>query len=220
MCPPSALGLLLTGAGTAASAINRQQALRRQDRALAAGLRRQQQLQRQADQTLSEQTRAIAGSDGAAEREQALNEFLHALTRAQGESRLRRPAAASPRFAADVAGHDPGLREYGARQAGVQAVLAGALRQRENEARGQARAYDALTELARQSAAEDAITRLRVRERQPNPWIDALAGVATGAGSVLALRPPGLPRSNPLSRAYRRGTLIDPPRRITATRLS
>jgi hypothetical protein len=64
-----------------------------------------------------------------------------------------------------------------------------------------------LSELARQSEAEEFITRLRVASKRPNLLVDAIGDIGIGAGSVIGLKPGG---AN-LKRLAKLGTLIDAP---------
>ena len=210
MCEPVTLGMLLTGAGSAASAVNRQQALRRQDRAAAAGLRRQATLQREAMAETDRHRQQLAASDGQAERDAMMDAFLQALAAADEGGGVRRPVAADPRFVADVVTRGALTEALSDARADRAATLTGAAVQRQTEARSRAQLADALAELGRQSQAADALTRLRVSERQPNPWVDALAQIAGGVGGTLGTRGRP-PRSPDLRRRYRAGTLIDPP---------
>lgn len=211
MCPPPTMGLLLTAAGTGVAAVNRQHALRRQDRALAAGLRRQGALQRQANETVRSEIDRLAAATGEPERQRMLDAFLAAL---QAQERRDSPGAQLPaheRFGRRQAARQDVLERRALDSAHRLATVAGASRQREADARNRAALGSALTELARQSGAADRIAQLQVAERQPNPWIDAFAQALTGAGGAMGLAAPGSQRPPSLRRRYRQGTLIDPP---------
>ena len=210
MCDPVTAGLILTAVGGGTKAINQGISLRRQDKAAAGGIREQAALQRGADVTVNEQIADIAASTGEQERGESLAGFLNTL---RGSSELT-GAAADPlalggqRFAERVEGGEARTRRAGTARAGRLSTIDAAGRQRINEANRVALTATQLEEVQNQSRAADFITRLRVASKRPNPLIDALGSTLQGAGSVVALRPPG---GADLGKLFSQGTLIDNP---------
>lgn len=226
MCDPLTLGLILTATGTGAQVANQQAALRRQDREAARGIRRQGQIQEDANQRVQEQVSDIERSTGETERAEVLEGFLTALRQAQEpiEGGLEPVAGADPRFAESVEGGRTALRRGGAARAGRLSRIDAPAFQRLNERVSLARTGSDLNEARRRSAAEDFLTRLRVSEEQPNQFVDILGSVARGAGGALTLGADGgltrllqRPGAN-AGRLFREGTLIDPAARPLFTR--
>lgn len=189
MCDPVTLGLLLTAGSGGASAVNQNQALRRQDRQAAEGIRRQGEISRRAGQRVDDQISDVAGATGEEQKDQALNGFLNVLRASRGatEGALNPVAAASPRFAERVSAGKADLTALGENRADLLSRIDGPLRLRQSEGDDFRRTAGDLGELRRQSSAEDFLTRLRVSEERPNEFIEALAGVGKGVGSVLTL---------------------------------
>lgn len=192
MCDPATAALVITTLSSSASFANDQAALGRQSKQAAEGVRRQGKIQREAGGRVNEQIADIAGSTGEPERAEALEGFLNALRTSQAstEGALDPIAAANPRFAEQVAGGRARIARTGTERAGRLARIDAPLRQRQREAGDIGRTTVDLTGLSRESDAEDFLTRLRIASEQPNAFIEALAGVGKGVGSVLALKPP------------------------------
>lgn len=208
MCDPVTAGLILTGVGTGTQAINNQISLRRQDRANAAGIRKQSDIQRKSNARVNERIADIAGNTGEAERAKALEGYLNVLR----DNEDLTGAAEDPlglggeRYAERVASGVEGVRKRGTETASRTARIDAPIQQRRNETGRVAGTALDLGELGRQSAAQDFITRLHVASKRPNPWVDALGQVARGAGSVVALQP----GAASLARLAKQGGLVDP----------
>ena len=209
MCDPVTAGLILTAVGGGTKAVNQQVSLRRQDKAAAAGIRAQGELQRGANEQLNERVADIASSTGEGERAEALEGFLNTLR----ENQDLTGAEADPlglgggRFAERVAGGEATTRKAGTERAGRLSVIDAAGRQRIGERGRVADTATALGEVQRQSQAADFITRLRIASKRPNPLIDALGSTLQGAGSVVSLGAGGGPN---LSKLFAKGTVVDP----------
>lgn len=218
MCTGAELALIATAASTATKAVNANQAMRRQDRELARGIREQSQLQREANQRIDEQVQDIAGSTGAEERAQSLAGFQDALRRSDesatdaiGGAGAALPAA-NPRFAERVSQGEAEVRGDALSRAGRLSRIDAPRFQRMNEGSRFGRTATDVNEIGRQSDAADFIARLRASEQQPNPWIDALADIVRGGASVYALSP-GAGSVAPVPNAgklARQGTIMDP----------
>jgi hypothetical protein len=175
--------LALAGAG--ASAYNTNRTLKKQDNAAAEGLRRQQQMQREADAKVAQRITEQKGSTPEAERARNEADMLAAIQGAQVKARrnLQTPGAASAdyRMAANDAG--AGAQDYAQQVAGLLSVIdsAGQQRQREGFAFG-----DLATEVdlvGRRSRGQQHVDGLKIQGIRRNPWIDMAAAAASGAAS-------------------------------------
>jgi hypothetical protein len=180
-----AVAALLMGAAAGANAYNTNRTLKKQDNAAAEALRKQQQMQREANAKVAQTITAQAGSTPEAERARNESEMLAAIQGAQAKARrnLQTPGAASAdyRMAANDAG--AGAQDYAQQVAGLLSVIdaAGQQRQREGFAFG-----DLATEVdlvGRRSRGQGHVDDLKVRSIRRNPWIDAAASAASGYAS-------------------------------------
>jgi len=209
MCDPVTAGLIITGLSGGAGAINENQALRRQDRQAAEGIRRQGVIQSGASRRVGEQIEDIRTSTGEGERAESLEGFLNAIRAAQGstEGALDPVIAANPRFAERVSGGKERIATAGAEQAGRLSRIDAPLFQRQAEGSRVGRTASDINEFARQSTIEDFLTRLRVSEERPNALIDVLSRVGKGVGSALTLGGGGGAAN--LGKLFKGGTLVD-----------
>ena len=120
MCDPVTAGLILTAASGGTEAINQHQALRRQDKQAAEGIRRQGRIQAGASKRVDEQIDDFATSTGESERADSLEGFLNAIRESKGatEGALDPIATANPRFAERVTGGKARIAKAGTEQAG------------------------------------------------------------------------------------------------------
>jgi hypothetical protein len=116
-------------------------------------------------------------------------------------------AVGGQRFVDRVAAGEAETRQAGVDKAEILSRIIGPSVQRQREAGRVSLTAADLSELARQSEAQDFITRLRVASKRPNPLIDAIGDVGIGAGSIVSLRP----SSANLKRLARLGSIIDSP---------
>lgn len=181
----TAIALGLAAAGAAASAYNTNRTLNKQDQAAADGLRRQQQMQREADAKVAQHLTEQKGSNPEAERARNEADMLAAIQGAQSKARrnLQTPGAASAdyRMAASQAG--AGAQDYAQQVAGLLATVDAAGQQRQRES---FRFGDLATEVdlvGRRSRGQSHVDDLKVRGIRRNPWIDMAAAAASGAAS-------------------------------------
>lgn len=209
MCDPVTAGLVLTAVGGGAGYVNDRNALKRQDRQAAEGIRRQSELSRKSNTRINEQVQDIAGNTGEAERAQALDGFLNALRQSDESATGALPnvAGANTRYAEDVSAGRSKVRSEGVDRAGRLSRIDAPLYQRMNEGHRVGRTAADIGELGRQSTAEDYLTRLRVASEQPNALIGALAKTLQGVGSGLTL---GAGGAN-LAKLAKGGTLVSSP---------
>lgn len=185
MCDPISLGLLATSLG--AKAVNTRQTARRQDRELAAGIRKQGEIGKESAEAVNKEIQSIAASNPEAEKAAAIKGFQDTLRANQdltAEAQGGGIFGASDRFAEDVTGSLAGV---GARAGGRSDLLAkidAPGRQRSTEAVGRGQLAADIRGFADRSEQEDFLARLRASEQRNNPLIDIgadiLGGVATG----------------------------------------
>ena len=215
MCTGAEIGLILAAVGTGTQVVNNQIALKRQDREAARGIRRQGELQAETNRLLGEQIDDIAGSTGETERAESLAGFQDALRRSEESTVGALPGdaavgAAAPRFAEAVQQGLNKIRQASGDQAGRLSVIDSALFQRMNEGDRVANTVTDMREQARRSRAEDFITQLRIADRRPNEFVNALGSIMQGAGSAMSMGafPFG---GGEATKAFKAGTLIDAP---------
>lgn len=212
MCDPLTLGLILSAVGTGTQVANNQISAKRQDREAARGIRRQGELQKEANNRVNEQIDELAASDGSAERGESLAGFQQAIRESQGQAQGALPGdalvvGANPRFAEKVTQGQTQIRQGADERAGRMSIIDAALAQRMNEGSRMGRTATDLNEQNRRSRAEDFITQLRIADRRPNEWVNALGTILQGAGSAVSLGA-GFGGAN-LGKMAKAGTLVD-----------
>ncbi len=215
MCDPVTAGLIISGISGGVGAVNNDQALRRQNKQTAEGIRRQGRIQSGANKRVDEQIEDIRTSTGEGEREQSLEGFLNAIRSSQGdtEGALDPVLAANPRFAESVAAGKSEIATAGKAQAGRLSRIDAPRFQRRNEGARITRTGSDLNEFGRQSTVEDFLTRLRVASERPNDFINVLSKVGSGVGSALTL---GAGGGANLGKLFKAGSLIDAPVRAAS----
>jgi hypothetical protein len=203
MCDPVTATLLV--ASTALGAGNEYRALQKQDRATAAGIRRQGQLSREAAGNVNQRIAELDRSNPQDAARQRLGEYMTALRRSRADSEGGLPSVpgASSRFTADVAAARAGAaneaRETAGRMARIDAP--GIVRQKEAIRTGDL--ANSLHELARRSRAQDDLMRLEVNSIRPNPFIEAIASLGQGFAMGRA-RNPGIGQGDELAEGMAR----------------
>jgi len=184
MCDPISLGLLATSLG--AKAINTRQTARRQDRELAAGIRKQGEIGKESAGRVQEEIASLAESNPEAEKAEAIKGFINTL---QANKDLTAEAqggdvfGASDRFAEDVSGSLAGVGERATGRAGLLSKIDAPSRQRTREAVGRGQLAADVRGFADRSDMEDFLARLKASEQRNNPIVDILADVAGGVAT-------------------------------------
>ena len=179
MCDPLTISLILTAAGAGTQAVNNNIAMRRQDREAARGIRKQGELQREANNRVNQQIDELAASDGSTERADALAGFQNAIRETADSAHGSLPGdalllGANPRFAEKVSQGQTQIRQGADESADRLAIIDAAVAQRMNEGSRMGRTATDLSETKRRSAAEDFINQLRINERRPNEWVEPI----------------------------------------------
>jgi len=184
MCDPVSLGLLAASLG--AKAVNTRQTARRQDRELAAGIRKQGEIGKESAGRVQEEIASLAASDPEAEKAEAIAGFMDTLqankdltTQAQGGDVF----GASERFAEDVSGSLAGVGSRAGGRAELLSKIDAPSRQRTREAVGRGQLAADVRGFADRSDMEDFLARLKASEQRNNPIVDILADVAGGVAT-------------------------------------
>lgn len=181
MCTGAELIPLITAAaGTAVSYGAQDSARRAQDREAAAGIMRQAEFSRQANQKVQKNIQAVEQSDPQEDITKRQAVYMDALRRAQPttDKALPEVAGGSHRYAEDVgAARDTAATEAGT-SANLMARIDAPTIQATREGQMRNDTLSQLSMLGDQSAHQDYLTRLRASMKRPNPW-------AVGAGQAL-----------------------------------
>jgi len=170
-----------------AKAVNTRQTARRQDRELAAGIRKQGEIGKESAEAVNAEIQSLAESNPEAEKAEAIAGFMDTLRANQD---LTTEAAggdvfgASDRFAEDVSGAQAGVSARAGGRAALLSKIDAPGRQRTREAVGRGQLASDVRGFADRSEMEDFMARLKASEHRNNPIIDIgadlLSGVATG----------------------------------------
>lgn len=185
------IGLALAAAGAGTTAIEQNRVENRQEDIATKRLVRQQQKQREANNTIDSALAKIKGSTGDAEREQANAGFIDALRRNAAAVNGSGPRVGGSRFGAESAASDAAVQNYGTARAGQMARLAAPGRQRMNENLIAARMASDVGGIARDANAEDQILQDRAMAIRANPWVMAAGQFAQAAGGAYGARAAG-----------------------------
>lgn len=180
-----ALGITLLGA--AASAYNTQQTAKKQDRALAAQITQQGKKQQQASAKIAEALAAQAQSDSVDEQAQQMESYLTTLRQGQQNAGLNTgPGGFSEAYRQGTAEAGQQLGEYGSTRAGLLSRIDAPRLQRQNEGILFNTLGNELRMIGREASGQNYLDQLRYNSIRRDPWLDALSGVASGAGSAMA----------------------------------
>lgn len=180
-----ALGITLLGA--AASAYNTQQTAKKQDRALAAQITQQGKKQQQASAKIAEALAAQAQSDPVDEQAQQMESYLSTLRQGQQNAGLNTgPGGFSEAYRQGAAEAGQQLGEYGSTRAGLLSRIDAPRLQRQNEGILFDTLGNELRMIGREASGQNYLDQLRYNSIRRDPWLDALSGVASGAGSAMA----------------------------------
>ena len=182
------VALLALAAG--ASAYNQQRTLKKQDRSAAEGLRRQQQIQREADARVAQQIQQQAQSTAAPDRAQNEAEMLAAIQGAQARARrnLQGQGAVSQDYRQAANDASAGAQDYASQVASLLSVVDAASQQRQREGFQFGDLATDIGVINRRSRGQAHVDDLRTRSIRPNPWIDAAASAMMGASSGMMAR--------------------------------
>lgn len=210
---PVTIAAIASAAGGGLQFLNSQEALKRQDREQAAGIKARSMLQQEAGNRVRQQIDDVAKSTSDQERRAANDAFVMALRNAKaadGGADFDSMGATSDRFAADVGQARQGARAEGATLASNLAAIDAPQYQRQREARGFADTATDLGMIGDRAQSLDFLTQLRTANAgRTNPWVDALGGGLQAFGSTYAGRAkkPGIPKTMPTNKELFPGML-------------
>lgn len=180
------VSLAMLVAGTAINYENTQEASNKRDQAAAQEIQQQTGLQKKANQD----TQALLNKDQAnnsdtSQRSQLLDSFqkaiaAHANTSTGGLNQVGNVSSAYTKAANDAA---LGVSNYANSQAGSLADMGAPTLQRQGENAGLAQLGSQIGGIQQQSAADQGLANIKMQGTQANPWLAAIAGGLTSAGS-------------------------------------
>ena len=168
------------------SAYAQNQVLKQQNDAAAAGIIKQGQIQKSAEDTTAETTAKIASSTPAQQTAQQLASFQKAIQQSAPEQGSASPnvPGASKAYTATQATAGAGAQDYLSKIAGSAAVTEGTQLERVQEGQLLGATATQLGGLQQQSNEQSYLTKLQIQSAQANPWVTALGSVLKGVGAV------------------------------------
>ena len=185
----AAMAASVAGAATSAIATGQQQ--NRQNDIAAAGILKQGQLQKQAENDVGQTVNTLNASNAStqAKTAQQLNAYRSALLQAQPLSAAASPGVpgASKAYGAAQAASSGSASDYVNKIATSAATTQGTQLERVNEGQSMADTATKLGVLGQQSGEQSYLTKLQVSSTQANPWVKGLGMLLQGAGMGLGM---------------------------------
>ena len=178
--------LAATIAGQATSAYAQNQVLKKQNDDAAAGIIKQGQIQKSAEDTTAATTAKIASSTPAQQTATQLASFQKALQQSAPEQGSASPnvPGASKAYKATQATAGASAQDYLSKIAGSAAVTEGTQLERVQEGQVLGATATQLGGLQQQSNEQSYLTKLQIQSAQANPWVTALGSVLKGVGAA------------------------------------
>lgn len=192
-----ALPLLLSAGGTALQQYSANQQRRDQDRIAAESLRRNNEVNQQAGQRVSQEIQKVASANPDAERMKANNDFIDALRKsktADGGADFGSMPGASDRFTADLGEARTATGAQGRALAGNLAAIDAPQYARVNENRGLADTATDLSLIENRGKGQDFLAQLQMARANGSPGLDTLGGGLSAFGNALGQRAPMPPK--------------------------
>lgn len=188
----AAIAAAISAAGAGVNAYSQNQTLRSQDQAAAAGIRNQEQLQRQGEATVNQNVQKMSAAQSQANVDAASAKQLAAYRAALSAGSTAPGASPTP-----VAGASGAYKARAAQAGGnasdfVNALAAsgakteGTQLERVQEGQGMADTASKLGLLNTQSQGQDYLTQLKIRAQQANPWLTSAGILLGGTGAGLS----------------------------------
>ena len=176
------------------SAYAQNQILKQQNDAAAAGIIKQGQIQKSAEDTTAATTAKIASSTPAQQTAQQLASFQKALQQSAPEQGSASPnvPGASKAYKTTQATAGAGAQDYLSKIAGSAAVTEGTQLERVQEGQLLGATATQLGGLQQQSNEQSYLTKLQIQSAQANPWVTALGSVLKGVGAAGSMSCAGL----------------------------
>lgn len=175
--------LVMSLAATAGTAYNTHQTAKKQDQTLAASINERGQRQREMDAEVNKLVTKQGESTPDKARRDSLSQYQQQLAKNQGAATnaLAPMAGAGSTYAKDAADASLGVSEFGKVFADLMSRIDAPVRQRMDEANLRTDHAAGMGELSRRSKGQDFLKQLQLQGIRRNPWIDAGAGVLSGA---------------------------------------
>jgi hypothetical protein len=186
-----ALPLLLSAGGTALQQASANQERRDRERIASENLRRNNQINQEAGQRVSQEIQKVASANPEAERMKANNDFMDALRKAKvsdGGSDFGAPPGASDRFTADVGQAREGAGAEGRALAGNLAAIDAPQYARVSENRGLADTATDLSLIEGRGKGQDFLAQLAMARANGNPGLATLGSGLSSFGNAYAQR--------------------------------
>ncbi len=188
---------VIAAAGAGVQQVDAHQTAQRQDEEAAQGIRIQGDTQQKADAQVAQNIQKLQGSSPDAVRANAANAFLTQLRRNSATATGSPVAGGSARYKGDIANSTQDVADYGANLADTQSRILAPNLQRQQEGQNSQQLAANLSEIGRQSNANQFLTQLRMRGITPNPWAQAGGSVLEGVGNGMASSGYGSPKVKP-----------------------
>lgn len=159
---------------------NNRQVAKKQDNTLAAQLRRQGELQQQANQKTSQLIQKTAGSDDASAKSGLLQSYLQEMQQksAGTNAGLKQVGNVSSAFTKAANDAALGVSQYGNTRANLVSAIDAPGLQRQGEAADLMQYGTDVGGIKQQSAADEFLANIRLRGIKANPWLTALQSAA------------------------------------------
>lgn len=186
-----ALPLLLSAGGTALQQASANQQRQDQKRIADENLRRNNQVNQEASQRVTQEIQQVAAANPEAERKKANDDFIAALRKSKtsdGGADFGAPPGASDRFTADVGRAREGAGAEGRALAGNLAAIDAPQYARINEHRGLADTATDLSLLEQRGKGQDFLSQLALARANGNPGLETLGSGLSAFGNAYGQR--------------------------------
>lgn len=177
----------IAAAGAGVQQVDQHRTAQQQDEQAAQGIRIQGADQQKADAQVGQNIQKLQQSSPETARANAANAFLSQLRRnsavATGSGAV---TGGSSRYRADLNTSGKDVADYGASVADTQSRIMAPELQRQQEGQNAQQLASNLSEIGRQSSADQFLSQLRMRGLTGNPWLQAGGSILSGVGNGLA----------------------------------
>lgn len=180
------IGAAIAAAGAGLHSVDEQHKAQQQDEQAAQGIRIQGVDQQKADAQVAQNIQKLQGSSPEADRANAANAFLTQLRRNSAVATGAPVAGGSQRYKGDIANSTQGVADYGGNLADTESRILAPNLQRQTEGQNAQQLASNLSEVGRQSNADQFLSQLRLRGITNNPWLQAGGSVLEGVGNGIS----------------------------------
>lgn len=176
----------IAAVGAGVQQVDAHKTAQRQDEEAAQGIRIQGDTQQKADAQVAQNIKSLQGSSPEAARASAADAFLTQLRRNSASANGSQVVGGSARYKGDIADSTQNVADYGAKLADTQSRILAPNLQRQQEGQNSQQLAANLSEIGRQSNANQFLSQLRMRGITGDPWMQAGGSILEGAGNGLA----------------------------------